>query len=144
MASLRLELGRAGLPRPSLLEGEGPERAGRAHLEPLVVLFQLLVTEASSELQGGQGSVALLPPSSRGPRMSWVCSSLPPASGVHPAPCRWPGTPRSPHHTRPAGSPRTGRPVSPCPGRHQSLRGPGCRPHPRGSPSSAGGREGRR
>lgn len=27
----------------------------------------------------------------------------------------------------------------PCPGRHQSLRGPGCRPHPRGSPSAGGG-----
>ena len=68
-----------GSPPPSLPQGESPERAGRAHLEPLVVLFQLLVTEASSELRG-QGSVALLPPSSHRPRMS---RSAPPR---HPPP----------------------------------------------------------
>lgn len=51
--------------------------------------------------------------------MSQVCPSPAPASGVHPVPCRWPGTPRSPHRTRPAGSLRTGAgPASLCPGRH--------------------------
>ena len=45
------------------------------------MLFQLLVTEASSELRGGQGSVALLPPSSHGPRMSRSAPPRPPPPG---------------------------------------------------------------